>query len=292
MSENNKPIEVSKPKLDELNKTIQALREWQHDREVVQLHPGDLGWYGRLGPEDTINAIRQWSRGDKILAIGLLDGSDLLRLALDPQAEHDADLARQMARDISRPESGVLPAGPADIETRSGDLLRKKLVAEGWKPSDSWTALKLDLAEPVKDSGLRIEVVGPDQAAVRTALQRAAFHNSTFTEENWHTMAAGLPYGDARCLIGYDKANNPVAIATVWSAGQGKPGLIEPLGVDHNYRGKGYGTAITLAAAAALREMGSSSATVCTDSSNVGAVSTYKSAGFEELPGVEDLHRS
>lgn len=291
MSERSESIELSKPTFNELDKTVQALREWQRDGEVVQLHPGDLGWYGRLGPEDTVDAIRKWSRGGKIVAVGLLDGADLLRLAIDPQAEHDAELMQQMAQDITQPESGVLPAGPANIETRSSDILREKLVDEGWQPSDPWTSLRLDLTEPIKDSGLRIEVVGPDQADVRTAVQRAAFDNSTFTEEKWHAMAAGLPYSDARCLIGYDEDNNPVAIATVWSAGKGKPGLIEPLGVDRNYRGKGYGTAITLAAAAALREMGSSSATVCTDSSNVGAVATYKSAGFEELPEVEDLRR-
>jgi ribosomal protein S18 acetylase RimI-like enzyme len=43
---------------------------------------------------------------------------------------------------------------------------------------------------------------------------------------------------------------------------------------------------------AALRELGSSSAIVCAESSNVGAVATYKSAGFQQLSEVPDLHRS
>lgn len=292
MSERNESIELSKPTVDELNETIQALREWQHDGEVIQLHPGDLGWYGRLGPEDTINAIRKWSKDGKVVAVGLLDGSDLLRLAIDPKAKDDEDLAQQMAMDITESERGILPNGSAYVETRSGDLLREKLLGQGWELGEVWTSLRRDLTEPVEDSGLRVETVGPDKAHVRTTLQRAAFENSTFTEENWHAMAAGLPYTDARCLIAYDNDSNPVAIATVWSAGKGKPGLIEPLGVDPNHRGKGYGTAVTLAAAAALREMGSSSATVCTDSSNIGAVNTYKSAGFEELPEIQDLQRS
>ncbi len=292
MSERNESIELSKPKFDELNETIQALREWQHDGEVVQLHPGDLGWYGRLGPEDTVDAIRRWSKGGKIVAIGLLDGPDLLRLAIDPKAENDDELALQMASDITQSERGVLPKGSAYVETRSGELLREKLIDQGWNLSDAWTSLKRDLTEPVEDSGLRVETVSPDQVHVRTAVQRAAFDNSTFTEEKWHAMAAGLPYTDARCLIAYDEHDNPVAVATVWSAGRGKPGLIEPLGVDPDHRGKGYGTAVTLAAAAALREMGSSSATVCTDSSNIRAVATYKSAGFEELPEIQDLQRS
>ena len=71
----------------------------------------------------------------------------------------------------------------------------------------------------------------------------------------------------------------------------GKPGLLEPMGVHREHRGHGYGTAITVAAAAALQELGSSSAIVCTPSSNVGAVATYKSAGFRQLPEVRDLYR-
>lgn len=46
-----------------------------------------------------------------------------------------------------------------------------------------------------------------------------------------------------------------------------------------------------VAAAAALRRLGSSSATVCTPSANVGAVATYQSAGFGRLPDVRDLRR-
>jgi len=72
----------------------------------------------------------------------------------------------------------------------------------------------------------------------------------------------------------------------------GEPGLLEPMGVHQEHRGHGYGTAITVAAAAALRELGSSSAIVCTESANVSAVATYQSAGFQQLPDVRDLRRS
>jgi len=40
-----------------------------------------------------------------------------------------------------------------------------------------------------------------------------------------------------------------------------------------------------------LRRMGSSSAVVCTPSSNHGAVATYVRAGFERQPEVCDLRR-
>jgi ribosomal protein S18 acetylase RimI-like enzyme len=63
------------------------------------------------------------------------------------------------------------------------------------------------------------------------------------------------------------------------------------MGVHHEHRGHGYGRAISLAAAAALREMGSSSAIVCTPTSYEGAIATYEAAGFQRLPERRDLHR-
>ncbi len=299
-----KKIQLSTPSIDELSETVKILREWQHDdQEVIQLHPGDLGWFERFGPEETINAIRRWNRDDQIVAIGLMDGPNLLRLAINPDAQNDEQLAQQMAQDIAQPESGIFPTGPADIETRSGNLLRDKLESKGWTSSVPWTSLKhsFEPEKPVdikllEEKGLHIEVTTPEKAHVRTNVQRAAFKNSTFEEKNWHAMATGLAYSDekagARCLVLYDKDDKAVAAATVWSAGKGKPGLIEPLGVGEDHRSKGYGTAITLAAAAELEKMGSSSATVCTESSNIAAVKTYEKAGFKQLPEVKDLHRS
>jgi ribosomal protein S18 acetylase RimI-like enzyme len=116
--------------------------------------------------------------------------------------------------------------------------------------------------------------------------------NSSFTLERWRSMADGWPYRRARCLVGYDANDVAVAAVTVWSAGRGRPGLLEPLGVHRDHRGRGYGTGISLAAAAELREMGASSATVCTPSDNVAGVATYARAGFTVLPDVTDFRRS
>jgi GNAT superfamily N-acetyltransferase len=292
MSNHNSQPQFSTPNSGELGNIVLALREWQQDGYVVQLHPGDLGWYGRYGSDATVKALRQWTREGELLAIGLLDGPEIARLAINPLAESDERLTEQIAQDITQANGEVPSFEPAYIEARSSTLLRDKLLARGWKVGEPWTSLRLDLAKPIEDSALRIEEVGPDLASVRTELQRASFSNSSFTEKNWHNMAESLPYTDSKCLIGYDKDDNAVATVTVWSAGAEKPGLIEPLGVSQNYRHKGHGKAITLAAAIALKEMGSSSVFVCTDSSNTGAVATYKSAGFEELPEVRDLERA
>ena len=160
----------------------------------------------------------------------------------------------------------------------------------GWNADEPWTPLRRDLTEPVKQPGLadRGDRAG---AGARAPPCSGLVRQSTFTDERWHTMAAGLPYAEARCLVGYDGQGNAVAEVTVWSAGAGKPGLLEPMGVHAEHRGRGYGKAICVAAAAALQDLGSSSAIVCTPSSNAAGVATYKSAGFQPLPERRDRSR-
>jgi ribosomal protein S18 acetylase RimI-like enzyme len=283
-------IELSRPGVEGLVEAARVLRDWQYDGAPVQLHPGDLGWHWRFGAETTAAAFRTWSRDGRLLAMGIVD-EGLIRLAIAPDARHDEELARRMVADVNQPERGILPPGDGYVEARWDGPFQKLLLDAGWRTGEPWTPLRRDLAEPVEDPGVRIEVTGPDQVPARTAVQRAAFDRSTFTDERWHAMAAGPLYSDARCLVAHDDHDAAVAAVTVWSAGPGRPGLLEPMGVHRDHRGRGYGTAITVAAAAALRDLGSSSAIVCTPSFNTGAVATYRSAGFHQLPDALDLRR-
>ena len=284
-------IVLDTPDVDGLSEAVDVLREWQYDGAPFQLHPGDLGWFWRFGAEATAAAVRTWSRDGQLLSVGLQDGPNLFRLTTAPAAQRDKELARQLAADIADPERGVLPAGKVSVEAPTGALVQEVLAEAGWNADEPRTPLCRDLTEPVLDPAVRIEVVGPDHAHARVAAQRASFDKSTFTHERWHAMAAGLPYADAQCLVAYDDQGNAVAAVTVWSAGKGKPGLVEPMGVHRDRRGQGFGRAITIAGAAALQGLGSSSVVVYTESSNVGAVATYKSAGFQELEQIRDLSR-
>ncbi|WP_250562944.1 GNAT family N-acetyltransferase [Sphaerisporangium fuscum] len=284
-------IVSGEPGVGGLSEVVGVLREWQYDRAPMQLHPGDLGWFWRFGAEATAAAVRTWSREGHILAVGLLDHPGLLRLAIAPDAQRDEELARRLVEDVTDPARGVLIEGKVNVEAPMRALVQDLLSENGWNAGEPWTPLRRDLTEPVKDPGVRIEVIGPEQAHVRAAVQRASFDRSTFTEERWHAMAAGSPYADARCLVAYDDEGDAVAAVTVWSAGPGRPGLIEPMGVHREHRGHGHGKAITVAAAAALQRLGSSSAIVCTPSSNIGAVATYQAAGFQPLPEARDKYR-
>ena len=291
MCDRDVAIELEQPDADGLDEVVAALREWQDEVATIQLHPGDLGWLWRLGAVATAAATRTWRREGKLVAVGELDGDDLVRLAIAPDAQRDAALTRQLAADLSDPGRGVLREGKVYIEAPPGASVRDLLSSEGWELDDSWTPLHRDFTGRVNDPGVRIEAIGPQQAHERTAVQRAAFPRSTFTDERWHAMAAGPAYADARCLVAYDDQGVAVAAVTVWSAGPGRPGLLEPMGVHRDHRNHGYGRAITVAATAALQELGSSSAIVCTPNSNVAGVATYIAAGFRALAERRDLRR-
>jgi ribosomal protein S18 acetylase RimI-like enzyme len=236
-----------------------------------------------------------WIRDGQILAVGMVDDTiGLIRMGIAPCVDDDTAFAAQMLADLSDSGRGVLPGGAKAVEARFGAAFQGLLHRSGWVADEPWTPLTRELVEQVEDCGLIVEVIDAHNirdriVQDRVAVQRAAFANSTFTLERWRAMAAAPPYRRARCLVGYDRDGDAVATVTVWSAGEGRPGLLEPLGVHRDHRGHGYGRAITVAAAAALQEMGASSATVCTPSSNVAGVATYVSAGFQKLPDVTDF---
>jgi ribosomal protein S18 acetylase RimI-like enzyme len=284
-------IELSTPGVDDLDDVVRALRRWQRDDAPIQLHPGDLGWSWRSGAEVLAAAVRTWSRGDTILAVGFLDGPDVLRMTVAPELWRDDELARDVVADLSDPARGVLPGGKVAVEVPDGTRVQDLLSEGVWSAGDPWTPLRLDLAAPVDRPALRTEVVGTaEQVSECVAAHRSAWGSDRFTAEGWQTMAAGSPFVDARCLLARDGQGVAVATVTIWSAGPGRPGLIEPLGVHADHRRRGYGAAICLAAAAHLQELGSSSVLVCTPSSLQSAVATYEAAGFTRLP--ERLDRS
>lgn len=284
-------IVLSKPGVDDLASAIDALRDWQHEGTPIQLHPGDIGWFWRFGADATAQAIRIWSRDGQIVALGLLDGPDTLRMTIAPDARSDEALARQIIADINDPQRGVLPAGEATVEAPPDAMIHDLLAETCWGTGESWTSMSRDLSSPVDVPDVRIDVVGPELASDHVDVIHAAFERSTFTTERWHNMAAGLPYADAHCLVIYDEHGHAAGAVTVWSAGPGRPGLLEPMGVHPDRRRRGFGKATNLAAAAALREMGCTSATLNTPTANTGAIAAYQSAGYQPHPPVRDSHR-
>lgn len=275
------------------------LGEWQHDRGPLHLHPGDLGWYSLRGPAAAAAATRVWSQDEAILAIALLDGPELLRFAINPEWHRDRTLASRIVADVNNSAIGIFSEGEVTIEARGARALNEQLAQKGWTPDEPWTPLHRDLAVPPEFSGFRIETVEPRHTAEWAAVHWSAFRGTPIPNERIQRIVDGWclatesPFYDlAQILLLRCDDGHAVAVAAVWSAGKGRPGLIEPLAVHQEHRGRGYGTAMTHAAADALRKMGSSSAIVCAESSNAGAVATYLAAGFTAYPEITDWHRN
>src|SRR4051794_40841763 len=85
-------IGLGAPGTGGLGDVVRVLREWQRDDDLTQLHPGDLGWFWRFGAEQTAAATRTWSRDGEILAVGLLDEPDMLRVGISPEHLRDEEL--------------------------------------------------------------------------------------------------------------------------------------------------------------------------------------------------------
>lgn len=282
---------LTTPSVAALPAVIDAVASWQREGAPVQLHPGDLGWHERFGRDALAAALRVWARDSEIVAVGFVDGPELIRMAMAPAAADDEDVAGRVADDFVGVLDDVLPAGAGIVEARFGGALRGALTDRGWRTDDPWTPLQRDLTRPVPTSSLHVQVVGSELIEDRVAVQVAAFRGSSFTADRWLQMSRGHAYRRAECLVGYDEHGVAVAATTVWSAGSARPGIIEPLGVHNAHRGRGHGVSITLAAAEALRRMECSSATVATPSSNAAAVATYQSAGFVSAGDVTDFRR-
>jgi len=286
------------PDRRELEYIGRVLGGWQDDDGPLHLHPGDLGWYSLRGSAATAAGMRVWSDGDTIVAVALLDGPDLLRFAIDPARCQDASLASRISADVGDATAGVLEPGSATIEARGAAALGEELMKRGWLPDEPWTPLRRSLAEPVEVPDLRVEIVEPERTAEWVSVHWSAFRGTPMPHKRLRNFvdgwcaAANAPFFDAgRILLLRDEQDHPVAVSAVWSSGAARPGLIEPLGVHQEHRGRGYGAVMSRAAAATLREMGSSSVTVCAESSNVGAVATYLAAGFVADPEVTDWRR-
>ncbi|EWS81679.1 acetyltransferase [Brachybacterium phenoliresistens] len=291
------------PEARDLPALDDTLRRWWAHGSAHELHPGDLGWHQRLGAEATAAALRVWSRGEEVLGIGLLDGPGLARVALAPGAGSDRELARSIAADATDPERDVLPEGPASLAVRGSEALPEALRERGWRTDEAWALLHCDLAQhpagggaaaaEQERSGVRTVVAGPEDTRAVGEVLASAFGMRTVPDpRRWQAMAAAPAARRARCLLARDRDGAPVATVTVWSAGPGLPGLVEPMGVHAEHRGRGLGRLITRAGLEALREMGASGAVVATPAANAAAVATYRSAGFARGADTHDLSRA
>ncbi len=286
-------VTVATPTVDDLAEVVAMLGEWQHTSGPVQLHPGDLGWFSLRGEAVLASRLRVWRRDEALIALGLLDESDLLRMAIAPEIDDDRGIAAQIVTDLDSNAAGVLPPGPVAVEARAGRALRERLEGDGWELDDPWVPLRRNLTEEIPDEaaelGLSIDVVDDASAADWFAVHARAFDGAGGVY--WEPLRRSIPFQQGQCLLARDRAGAAVGCIAAWSAGPNRPGLIEPLGVHPKHRRLGYGRALNLAAARTLRSWGASEVTVCAPTSDVGTVQAYIRSGFVAEAEVYDFVR-
>lgn len=269
---------------------VEALQSWAPPGGYfASIHAGDLGWHLRLDDADVHGTFVAVLDDDEPVAIGLLEGSTF-RPTIRPDRLHDLDVAAALG--------DVLRALPADkdayTDASSESVFRAMLSGEGWELDlDAWPLFyrPLSAADGEHDDPLSHALASAADIADRVAVQRSAFTNSTFTVERWHQMAAGPGFDPAFEFLRRDGDGTPVAAATGWMAGRGKVAILEPVGTNPAYAGRGHGRAVCQAVIAALARGGASGVTVCTPLTNVAAVRAYEACGLRQVELMHALRR-
>jgi GNAT superfamily N-acetyltransferase len=254
------------------------------------LHAGDVGWQLRLDDDVVESSLTVIRDGVDIVAVAIADGPSLLRPAIRPDRVHDLAIAELLADNVE----AAPRTEEAWCEAPSGSALRSVLSARGWRlDPDPWAVLYKPLA--AVDGEYADPLTGPlrndNDIADRVEVQRSAFTGSTFTVPRWHQMASGPGYDPSLDLLRRDITGVPVAAATGWSAGTGRSGILEPVGVHADFGGRGHGKAVSMAVIGALARAGASGVTVHTPVSNSAAVRTYEGCGLRQVETTQAMYR-
>lgn len=277
----------------DLDRIDRILREWEPIGGCGgQLQAGDVGWAHRFRPESVAASLVEWrSPGGEPGAIHYRDSPMSGWFSMDPGLVRNRDLANEIAAWAAAQE----PEGLVSVDGHALPAIwRQALMKRGFEATtDVWAHLwkPLSFADVVDVAGVEV-TTGNDQAIVdRVAVQKAAFENSTFTVEKWHALAQGPSFRPGFDLLARDEAGEAVAAITVWLPGEGKCGMIEPMGTHPDHRRLGHGRRVIRAACAALARAGASGVCVVTPESNAGAVEVYRAAGLRRLGQLSAMVR-
>src|SRR3954453_3248256 len=110
-------IELDIPGVDELSGVLAFCASGRTTHRRCGCIQATWAGSGGSGPRRRLWRSGRGAGGGHVLAIGLLDGPDVLRLTVAPEAQRDEGLARQVVSDVAEPERGVLPPGKVSVET-------------------------------------------------------------------------------------------------------------------------------------------------------------------------------
>ena len=270
--------------IGDLERILGTLHRWQGpDWYGGGLQAGDVAWKHRFGPAAVAEALTEFvNTSGATLVVMLHDSPGNWWFAMDPSRLQDRHLAVAIAdwADTLPADEQCSIDGPA-----SPAIWREVLARRGFASSDDvfvhfWQPLSADRVREVP--GVHSTRTAQD-IEDRVLVQRGAFENSTFTVERWHAMEAGPTFRPELDLVACTDTGEPASALTAWFAGEGRCGMIEPMGTHHAYRRQGHGVRVLDAACVALSRLGASGVTVMTYANSPAAVGVYRAAGFRSM---------
>lgn len=254
-----------------------------------RLHIGDVAWQRSVDSGRRGHTWRTalWEDDGRVVAWGWAELPDHLSLVVDPDR---ADVAAEVIAWFR----SLAPNGACSV-LESETHLVSALEAAGFHPDDGapfFTHHRIslsDLRTPVVPDGLTVRHVRPDEVEKRAAGHRAAWSDwgpSKVTDEDFAALMATWPYRPELDWVVEAPTGDFVATALIWHDRVHGIGLVEPVGCAPEYRRRGLGQAVNLAALHALREAGGTDALVCPrgDDGYPQARALYQSIGFK--PGA------
>jgi ribosomal protein S18 acetylase RimI-like enzyme len=248
-------------------------------RGFVEHHAGDLAWSAYFAPDaDHGSRRRVWLESERCVAWAWLEGSSLMFLV-------HPDRAELLGAVLEWADAGETSALEQDAETIEA-LEEHGYV--GCSPDEPFFAHLLHsldgLAEPRVPPGFLLRHAREEDLERRVAVHRAAWNPSRVTTESWSRVMSAYPYRPELDCVVEAADGSFVASCLVWLDDRTGVGLIEPVGTDPRFAGRGLARAVCLHALRELRRLGGEAALVHArgDAGYPAAKRLYESIGFVE----------
>ena len=141
-----------------------------------------------------------------------------------------------------------------------------------------------DLAEPRLPPGFSLRHAREEDLERRVAVHRAAWNPSRATNESWRRVMSAYPYRPELDCVVEAPDGTFAASCLVWLDDQTRVGLLEPVGTDPRFSGRGLARAVCLHALRELRRHRGEAALVHArgDAGYPAPKRLYESIGFRE----------
>ncbi|MEU5877788.1 GNAT family N-acetyltransferase [Spirillospora sp. NPDC047279] len=248
-------------------------------------HVGDLAWtwYQYSGREDEWRTALWEHDGRAVAWAWAKPAGRFLNLQLDPA---HPDLADDVLSWFAELTEGP---GPRTVKVLDDEqAVIDALAAHGYRErTDRGFFLHLgrslaELPEPEVPDGYTLRQVGPEDAAARAAVHRAAFPAARATAGSYRDVMNAWPYRHDLDWLVTAPDGSPASFCLVWLDEATGAAILEPVGTAPGHLRRGLASAAILAALRTARDLGAETARVCVlgHFGNPPALAAYTSVGF------------